>query len=172
MSLGDEPVEIDELEENIGAAALVSRWRLQAARGGSYKFKWRGEPLPPHVHTEDVVEMMGPSFFELRKGDIVCYQQGNELLMRRVWRFVHSEGRNAYVVRGAASQEDAILHNQIVGKVVVVERPHQRHVLDWAWEKKRLRRLGAASPSWLDRAQHHVDSFHFWWDEVRPRFKK
>ncbi len=155
--------------EHVDAAALVARWRQLTAQGKSFKTRWTGEPFGGVLEPGDIVEMVGPTAFELRKGDVISFQRGNVLVMRRILRFVFTDGRNAYVVRDAQNQEEAILHSQIVGKVVVVERLHHRHVLDRAWEKKR-RTLSGEAESLEARAQRHVDSFHFWLDRVRERF--
>ncbi|HEY3999331.1 MAG TPA: hypothetical protein VGO93_10725 [Candidatus Xenobia bacterium] len=153
----------DELDRNLDAAAQASQWRQMAAKGQSWKHKWRASAVGTDIQTGDELEMVGVTSVALRKGDLVCYQRGLNIAAGRILSQASSEGRNALTLDVGGGKEENVLQVHVVGKVVNINRGSQRVVLDKARERKRLAE-GQPSPVVLiqNAVQNMVDTVTLW----------
>ena len=132
------------------AAAFLDVSRELLARGVHVRFRADGSSMYPTIRDTETITVASTEASAIRRGDIVLYRQGHGVIAHRVRRIESlPDGGRTFVLRGdAADSDDApIGAEQILGKVLFVDRASRRVALAGRWA--RLRQAVRASASRL-----------------------
>ena len=103
------------------------------AAGSRVRFHVRGMSMQPNLLDGDKVLVAPVLGAELRKGDIILSQSEEGL---RVHRVVTVEAPDGIVTRGDAGQENDFRTQQVIGRVIEIEREGRK-----TWKARRGRRF-------------------------------
>jgi hypothetical protein len=122
----------------------------------------RGHSMLPTLWPGDLLTVVTTTFEQVHPGDIVLYQRSERFFIHRVMRKLAGSDRPSLVARGdSMSGFDApVLPEELLGKIVSVQRASHRHVPTRVCSKSR-RILGLALGA-SDRLRSAALRWHSW----------
>jgi signal peptidase len=103
--------------------------------GSALRFRAHGASMRPFIRDGDVIEVQPVGAAPIRRGDVVlCRNGGGRVVAHRVIQVGQESGRVAVVTQGdaLARPDRLIFQEQVLGRVVAVERGGRRIRLDVA----------------------------------------
>lgn len=113
-------------------------------QGGRLKIRARGASMLPFLLDGDIALVAPAHGQEIRVGDVICYEASpGSLLLHRV---IKRDG-DRFVARGDALRfTDVILRNEVLGKVLTIERHGRVRRLDTREARGLNRAIASVAP--------------------------
>jgi hypothetical protein len=109
------------------------------SKGYIVQFTAPGKSMQPSIFEGEIITVQPVSPSDVRLYDILLYRNGKGLLAHRVVRIEKGpeDGRGAFILRGDSSIicDEPVQPDQIMGRVVEVEREGRRIALATRWAK-------------------------------------
>lgn len=115
-------------------------------------FPVKGNSMAPLIHNEGDLLIVKRDIAELQRGDILLYQDGEQLLAHRLLRIFYNEnGSVSYLTKGDRSNipDPWVKSEQVAGRVIAIRRGDSVMTLDskgWKWASKAVSR---AMSGWI-----------------------
>jgi signal peptidase I len=125
---------------------LVSKELLR--QGKSARFRAGGLSMSPSVKDGDYITVSPVAPETLSVGDIVYYLIDNTPIVHRIIRFANDNGKKTAVIHGDScyGDPDIVPLQDILGKVLLLERHGKMKKLDTIWNSVLGRIIAAVSP--------------------------
>lgn len=112
-----------EIQKTMGEAARLSSMRSSTIRGRAFKVRARDDSMAPVIQNLDLLHIGPATLMKLKSGDLLYFHVQEEYRVRRLVRRTAVADGLAFAVRTDASdKEELVTSNQILGKVVSLER--------------------------------------------------